>query len=421
MARCLVSFPPKVKLLSPNFSVKPLARVHERMLVGHLQCSSIFPGRRTLSSVLSCPCGGRSFDLSFSELPKPHDSGRWYSSWIYEPRRPPRLIARMSSSTCQVGYPSWSCSFHEQYFTGCCSVDACRQTPVGCPESAQPITVTPFLTSTASLTSTGQTHLSTTAVTTDTTNITTSPSADQSAPSSQIVTSSGPTSDAGPSSPNGILIPISALVVLVVGSVFFLITGAITACMRWGKHQRKRDQARKAASESVTKPLGEGQLPPDLNSSAIPHAHGGPGYIADEVGGRLTPKLVEPPFLGAGNSSRTGEPVMLGSVLPTRENTRNGGEHGILTSPATLAGTASSDLSPNLSELESTPTHREFGIVSQPNHWVIELDCLASERDSPSGQGRPGEELRATLSSTQIERDSNTYVNSWTKYGNVQT
>lgn len=48
---------------------------------------------------------------------------------------------------CSSGAQWWSCSFDNQFYTGCCSVNACHQTPVGCPTTPPTFTATVTLTS----------------------------------------------------------------------------------------------------------------------------------------------------------------------------------------------------------------------------------------------------------------------------------
>lgn len=48
---------------------------------------------------------------------------------------------------CSSDAQWWSCSFDNQFYTGCCTVNACHQTPVGCPAAPPTFTTTVTLTS----------------------------------------------------------------------------------------------------------------------------------------------------------------------------------------------------------------------------------------------------------------------------------
>lgn len=48
---------------------------------------------------------------------------------------------------CSSDAQWWSCSFDNQFYTGCCTVNACHQTPVGCPTTPPTVTTTVILTS----------------------------------------------------------------------------------------------------------------------------------------------------------------------------------------------------------------------------------------------------------------------------------
>ncbi|KAK0754081.1 hypothetical protein B0T18DRAFT_386010 [Schizothecium vesticola] len=48
---------------------------------------------------------------------------------------------------CSSDAQWWSCSFDNQFYTGCCTVNACHQTPVGCPTTPPTITTTVTTTS----------------------------------------------------------------------------------------------------------------------------------------------------------------------------------------------------------------------------------------------------------------------------------
>ncbi|KAK0730589.1 hypothetical protein B0H67DRAFT_41166 [Lasiosphaeris hirsuta] len=278
------------------------------------------------------------------------------------------MAAAGDVSTCQLGYRWWSCSFGGQYFTGCCAIDACHQTPVGCPGYVQqpPATTTARHTSaTSSNSATTSSGLSSSSIVTNTADP--APTHTPDSPTQTNAPSVGPEAGVA-SNNNGILIPVPALVVLVVGCFLLVVFAALLLCMRWGRQQRRRDQQRELAAGLAglaAIPRGEGEISPVA-----------PGNSAHIVG-----------------DMRVGDRDM--------EDISSVG------SPMAASHEFRPDLSPNLSELDSSPIHGELDSVVVPTHGLADLQEL---------ERRPSEIPRATLSSA----DSNTYATSWTRFGHVQ-
>ena len=88
------------------------------------------------------------------------------------------------------------------------------------------------------------------------------------------------------------------------------------------------------------------------------------------------------------------------------------GAHAGLVSPLTPGSSWGSGLPLGPPELDSTPIC-EDGAVSRRGS-ASELDSRVMAKEEPEGM------LRATLNSTQQERETGTYANSWTRFQNVQ-
>lgn len=280
------------------------------------------------------------------------------------------MAAARDVSTCQLGYRWWSCSFDGQFFTGCCAIDACHQTPVGCPGYAQqpaPVTTTTKTISATSLSSaTTSPGPSGSSTVTDTT--VPAPTQTPDSPPPQTNAPSVGPQPGGTGDDSGILIPVPALVVLVVGCFLLVVFAALLLCMRWGRQQRRRDQQRELAAG-----LAGLAVVPRGECDVSPAATGDPALIVGDVRG-MDRSMEEISSVGS---------LWMASNVPRP------------------------DLSPNLSELDSSPIHGELDAVAAPTR--ISADQQELER-------RPSEIPRATLSST----DSNTYANSWTRFGHVQ-
>jgi phage terminase large subunit-like protein len=162
-------------------------------------------------------------------------------------------------TTCSPPYQWWTCDFDGQHYSGCCRVDACHQTPAGCPsDDQQP----PSTTSAGGITFTAATLTSRAFTVTplltfftaagtfiQATSAQTSDSGLVSQTTSSLAAAA--TSDGGTSS--GIQIPLEGLVGLVVGCSLLAVLGAILACLHW---RRPRDKNKKGNGvESPPRPV----------------------------------------------------------------------------------------------------------------------------------------------------------------------
>jgi hypothetical protein len=112
----------------------------------------------------------------------------------------------------------------------------------------------------------------------------------------------------------------------------------------------------------------------------------------------------------------TGESMLGFSPLAhdPHSSTLTGGAHSSLISPLAPGPSWGSGLSSSPSELDSTPVHGAAGRASGSRAETAELDSR------PAPQAETDGVLRATLNSTQQERETGTYANSWTRFQNVQ-
>ncbi|KAK0737706.1 hypothetical protein B0T21DRAFT_170745 [Apiosordaria backusii] len=316
---------------------------------------------------------------------------------------PPETTLDLERKECATasGYLWYTCTFTTPWYAGCCSVNPCQQQPVGCPLIAQGEPVT----------STQSTSLSSTPSEITTT---LTPTADISSRTT-LSTSTYPTNY---EDSHGMKISISALVGVVVGCAIAVIFVALVSCMWWGRRRRekdeKRDQAQRLASPRV---VDEELVPPGLEGVFNPMASNGRGSIFDRAEGRMSKISHE-----SGSFPN----------LPLRDSCMSGGAHSNLASPLRkpdprdrLPGDSQSQLvSPPSSNTPNNPECPPISVeldstsikelpVPAPQHGELESP---QPYDSPE----PTEGPRATLNSTQQERQSNTYVNSWTRFQNVQ-
>ncbi|KAK4117041.1 hypothetical protein N656DRAFT_773053 [Canariomyces notabilis] len=87
---------------------------------------------------------------------------------------------------------------------------------------------------------------------------------------------------------------------------------------------------------------------------------------------------------------------------------------GGLPSPLTMGSSMGTGITSSPSELDSTPCYGEVAGDSGPRSEAAELESLPATQDEKIA------EPRATLKSTQEERQSGTYANSWTRFHNLQ-
>ena len=196
----------------------------------------------------------------------------------------------------------WYCSSSNQFYTGCCLINACNQTPGGCPASAR---------LRGSVTSDSTTWTTTISISTSTstffitplptklpitvtlpawTSYSTSDSRPSSLPPASVTGHSDTSSQSFPpefsaaapetSSSGGIIIPVGALVGLVVGSGFLLAAGFILAYLRWARYRRKKNEGRDAANlpGDATAEQGPRGLPPRTTAAS------GPSALVDTAG-----------------------------------------------------------------------------------------------------------------------------------------
>ncbi|KAK4197498.1 hypothetical protein QBC40DRAFT_232068 [Triangularia verruculosa] len=175
-------------------------------------------------------------------------------------------------------------------------------------------------------------------------------------------------------------ISIDALVGVVVGCAIAVIFVSLVICMWWSRRRRERVEKREQAQRLASPRLVDDELvPPGLEGVFNPMASDGPGSIFDRAEGRMSQISYE-----SGSFPN----------LPLRDSGMSSGAHNKL---------AVSPLSTNKPETSQRPTRS------------VDLDsALHEELVSPQPHGGPelAEGPRATLNSTQQERESNTYVNS---------
>ncbi|KAL2255978.1 hypothetical protein VTK26DRAFT_2401 [Humicola hyalothermophila] len=309
-----------------------------------------------------------------------------------------------TSRVCQTesGYLWYICTWKHPYYSGCCRVDPCKQDPIGCPPSArgEPVGVTTHHSSTSSTTSqtASDSLLATEATATSLPTATTSSTPSPGAPAPPIISSTSTTdSDSGS---DGVTLPVGTLVGIVVGCTLAALFAAVMACMWWGRRRRekeeKREQAERLASSGG---LDEEHLPPGLDSVFNPMTEAGPGSVFDRGQGRM----------GKGES-------MLGFGSFGRDSHLSSGGHSVLISPLTPASTLGMGLGlpSSPSELDSTPVQGPQASAQIEPRPPAELDSHSIPPDEEISKPR------ATLGSTQHEREAGTYVNSWTRFQNVQ-
>jgi hypothetical protein len=145
------------------------------------------------------------------------------------------MAARRQDTSCPAGYFHYTCNFDGHNYAGCCSVDACKQNPVGCPLAAQPRTSTTKTWTTSSRTSSSLSSPAPTTVEIPTLQHSVlSSSASATSPAATAVTGADGKNN------HGILIPLGGLIALVVISAIVAVAGAILAWQRWCKRHDKR-------------------------------------------------------------------------------------------------------------------------------------------------------------------------------------
>lgn len=359
----------------------------------------------------------------------------------------PDLTIDTTSRVCETesGYLWYICTFTQPDYSGCCRVDPCKRDPVGCPPYARGvpvITSTTITTSTSTkpaLDPTSDTSL-TLAVPTTTgpapsppeTTPTPSPGAGAGASLQRSAATDGPTTGgSSSSSSHGITLSISALVGIVIGCAIVALFASLSTCMWWGRRQRekkeKHGQLEKLASSQG---LDVEHMPPGLESVFNPMAQSGPGSIFDRGEGKATTRendvtserdgpandrcLSLAGRMSKGDSFPGSTPLPRDSHLSHLSHLSSG-VHSSLVSPLTLGSSVGTRVPTSPSELEARPIRTDGAEEPAARSGAAELESRPVTQEETI-IARP----RATLNSTQEERDAGTYANSWTRFQNVQ-
>ncbi|GAB1311208.1 hypothetical protein MFIFM68171_01418 [Madurella fahalii] len=312
-----------------------------------------------------------------------------------------------TSRVCETesGYLWYICTWTHPDYSGCCRVDPCKRNPVGCPSYARGVPVTSSIDTTPA-SSTRTTTVVDTVVETSSTLAATAtatvpvPPETSSAPGlgadiQRSAALSGP-SAVGDSSSNGMTLSVSALVGIVVGCAMVAIFMALAAGMWWGRRRREKDEKYEkyehAERLASSRGLDVEHMTPGLGSVFNPTAQNGPGSIFDRAEGRMSK----------------------GESLPGFTPVPCGGHSSHLVSHLSSGSSIGAGLPSSPSELDSTPIHGDSARLSAPQTGAAELES------HPVAQDETIPEPRATLNSTQEERNAGTYANSWTMFQDVQ-
>lgn len=203
--------------------------------------------------------------------------------------------------TCntQSGYSWYICTWTTPYYSGCCSVDPCREEPIGCPASAtgEPVpdavvlTITSYVPEgTVTLTTTAR-HSSSASSTPSSSSASPPPTPGAGAPTTSPTISSTSTVGNDNSSGNGMALSVSALIGTVLACGFVAIFAALSACMWWGRRRRQKKEKQEQADGALSsRGVDEELVPPGLESVFNPMAQSGPGSIFDRAEGMSQPR-----------------------------------------------------------------------------------------------------------------------------------
>ncbi|KAK4128312.1 hypothetical protein N657DRAFT_13667 [Parathielavia appendiculata] len=346
-----------------------------------------------------------------------------------------------STGDCdQSGYFWDICTWTTPSYSGCCNVDPC-QSPIGCPQAENIPNLTITVTSTSSeevtiitetetvpssistLTITRSSRIIRTSKTSKTSKTPTISTTSTTPIPSSVSSSSTPTPGAGAltsptssatstaasesSGGHGMTVSVSSLVGIVIGCSFFAIFVSLSAFWWWSRRRRRKSEkqeeaeAHAQAERLASSGDGDEPVPPGLESIFSPMAQAGPGSVFDRTEGRM----------GKGESMLGFSPLAHGQQH--HSGTSASGAHSSLASPLTAETSWAPGLPSSPSELDSTQVH-EAGTVPGPWSETTELDS----RPVPPVEAEEG--LRATLNSTQEEREAGMYANSWTRFQDVQ-
>ncbi|KAK3310304.1 uncharacterized protein B0T15DRAFT_32538 [Chaetomium strumarium] len=338
----------------------------------------------------------------------------------------------------QSGYIWYICTWKHPYYSGCCRVDPCKQDPIGCPigwpasARGHPVATTDSASTSRPRTTSRTSPIRTTPGLTRT---------ETAAASSSPSPSSTPTPGAGAgttatisststavnanNSSSGITLSVGALVGIVVACAAVAVIAALSTCMWWWGRCRQRRDSIAPSLLVVSGPVKEpnpSALEPVFDSSV---AHSMPRGVSDPASG-MAPCSSQ----HHGNTQGTSNPSHWGPmVVVVKEDSMMSspparGLH--LSNPSSDAHSShASSLAPGNSwgvgvSLASSPSELGSAVVRREMEGGQATQSEAVEIDSRPIVNEAVESPRATLSSTQRERDTGTYANSWTRFQNLQ-
>ncbi|KAK3695191.1 hypothetical protein B0T22DRAFT_97021 [Podospora appendiculata] len=302
-------------------------------------------------------------------------------------------------------YLWWSCSFGGQFYTGCCNVDACHETPAGCPpvhqQPTSPSKSTPASTIARTITTQPPSSTVKISITSSTSSLVpstpstpVSPGPTSSSGTAVSITTRAPTAAASPitaaatdaNSSQHVTLPIGTLVGIVIGCCIVAAAAAFLTYKCWTRRQGKKGHERPATTGDFLSSESDHLPSPTLPTTAMARRR----FITsfDEAAGPMP-------------DTRT-----MGMSSPL--------EYKQQASAASPSSMGFSETSAMVSELDSTPIND-----ARWSAGTTLEDKTAGMRSPTASQG-PTESLRGTLSSTRGDRESGTYVNSWSRFQNIQ-
>ena len=211
--------------------------------------------------------------------------------------------------TCdtQSGYFWYFCTWTTPYYSGCCSVDPCREEPIGCPASATGelvpdavvLTITSYVPSATVVITITAHHPSSASSTPSSSSSSTLPSSSAAspptpgagAPTTSPTISSTSAAGNDHNSGNGMALSVSALIGIVLACGVVAIFAALSACMWWGRRRQKNEKQEQAEGELSSRGMDEELAPPGLESVFNPMAQSGPGSVFDRAEGMSHPSI----------------------------------------------------------------------------------------------------------------------------------
>ncbi|KAK4105979.1 hypothetical protein N658DRAFT_519623 [Parathielavia hyrcaniae] len=203
-------------------------------------------------------------------------------------------------------------------------------------------------------------------------------------------------------------ISVSTLVGIVLSCSFFAIFVSLSAFWWWSRRRRRKSEKQEEAkahahaqAERVASSGGGNEpVSPELELVFNPLARIGPGSVFDRTEGRM----------GKGESVLGLSPLAHGQH---HSGTLASGAHSSLASPLTPNSSWGPGLPSRTPELDSAQIHE-----AATGPWAQTERQEVDARPVPRVEAKEG--LRATLNSTQEEREAGTYATSWTRFQNVQ-